>query len=178
MRGTDWTPDGLRSFVDKIAEHHDAGRLPFALHLPGGNEEQLIDIFSNINEGDYVLSTHRNMYHALLHGLPPEEVEEKILNGRSMFMFDRERNFYVSAIIGGPVAIAVGIAWALKRKGSDQRVWCFLGDGTEDTGHFAEAVRYVNGFDLPCTFIIEDDCMAVEAPKERRWGTNEDLEWL
>ena len=38
-----------------------------------------------------------------------------------MFMFDRERNFYVSAIIGGPVAIAVGIAWALKRKGSDQR---------------------------------------------------------
>ena len=46
MRGTDWTPDGLRSFVDKIAEHHDAGRLPFALHLPGGNEEQLIDIFS------------------------------------------------------------------------------------------------------------------------------------
>ena len=177
MRGTDWTPDGLRSFVDKIADHHDAGRLPFALHLPGGNEEQLIDIFSNINEGDYVLSTHRNMYHALLHGLPPEEVENKILNGRSMFMFDRERNFYVSAIIGGPVAIAVGIAWALKRKGSDQRVWCFLGDGTEDTGHFAEAVRYVDGFDLPCTFVIEDDSMAVEAPKERRWGTNKDLDW-
>ena len=45
MRGTDWTPEGLRSFVDKIAEHHDAGRLPFALHLAGGNEEQLIDIF-------------------------------------------------------------------------------------------------------------------------------------
>lgn len=177
MRGTDWTPEGLCSFVDKIAEHHDAGRLPFALHLPGGNEEQLIDIFSNINEGDYVLSTHRNMYHALLHGLPPEEVEDKILNGRSMFMFDRERNFYVSAIIGGPVAIAVGIAWALKRKGSEQKVWCFLGDGTEDTGHFAEAVRYVDGFDLPCTFVIEDDCMAVEAPKERRWGTNKDLDW-
>jgi hypothetical protein len=30
MRGTDWTPESLRSFVDKIAEHHDAGRLPFA----------------------------------------------------------------------------------------------------------------------------------------------------
>ena len=177
MRGTDWTPDALRSFVDKMADHHDAGRLPFALHLPGGNEQQLIDIFSNINEGDYVLSTHRNWYHALLHGLPPEEVEEKILNAHSMFMFDRKRNFYVSAIIGGPVAIAVGIAWALKRKGSNQKVWCFLGDGTEDTGHFAEAVRYVDGFDLPCTFVIEDDGMAVEAPKERRWGTNKDIDW-
>ena len=176
-RGTDWKPEELISFVDKIADHHDAGRLPFALHLAGGNEKQLIEIFSEIDEGDYVLSTHRNMYHALLHGLPPEEVEKKILSGRSMFMFDRERNFYVSAIIGGPVAIAVGIALAIKRKGLDKKVWCFLGDGTEDTGHFAEAARYVDGFDLPCTFVIEDDGMAVEAPKSHRWGTDKNLEW-
>tara|TARA_X000000950_G_C13825430_1_gene623835 strand:+ start:64 stop:1272 length:1209 start_codon:yes stop_codon:yes gene_type:complete len=177
MRGSDWNPDDLRAFVDKIANHHDAGRLPFALHLPGGNEEQLIKIFSKIKENDYVLSTHRNMYHALLHGLPPEEIENKILNGRSMFIFDRKRNFYVSAIIGGPVAIAVGIAWALKRKGSKQKVWCFLGDGTEDSGHFSEAVRYVEGFDLPCNFVIEDDGMAVEAPKKLRWGNDNNIEW-
>ena len=80
MRGSDWNPDDLRAFVDKIANHHDAGRLPFALHLPGGNEEQLIKIFSKIKENDYVLSTHRNMYHALLHGLPPEEIENKIIS--------------------------------------------------------------------------------------------------
>ena len=177
MRGTEWTPEALKQFVEKMAEHHDAGRLPFAVHLPGGNEQELIDIFANINEGDYVLSTHRNWYHALLHGLPPDEVEEKILNARSMFMFDRERNFYVSAIIGGTPAIAAGIALALKRKGSSQRVWCFIGDGIEDTGHFAEAVRYVDGFDLPCTFVIEDDNMAVEASKESRWGTDKDLDW-
>lgn len=177
MRGSEWTPETLCSFVDSIAELHDAGHLPFALHLPGGNEQHLIDIFSNINEKDYVLSTHRNMYHALLHGLPPDEIKKKVLNARSMFMFDRKRNFYVSAIIGGPVGIAVGIAWALKRKGSNQRVWCFLGDGTEDSGHFAEAVRYVDGFDLPCTFVIEDDGMAVEASKELRWGTSTNLQW-
>ena len=109
MRGTEWSPDGLRAFVDKMAKYHDAGKLPFALHLPGGNEEQLIDIFSNINEEDYVFSTHRNWYHALLHGLEPEYVEETILDGRSMFMFHRLKNFYTSAIIGGPVAIAVGV---------------------------------------------------------------------
>jgi deoxyxylulose-5-phosphate synthase len=160
-----------------MAEHHDAGHLPFPVHLPGGNEEQLIELFSNINERDYVLSTHRNWYHALLHGLPPKEIEEKILTARSMFMFDRKRNFFVSAIIGGTVAIAVGIAWALKRKRSVQRVWCFLGDGTEDSGHFAEAVRYVDGFNLPCTFVIEDDGMAVEASKEVRWGTSKDIDW-
>lgn len=172
-----WTKEELIEFVNKMADHHDSGRLPFALHLPGGNEEQLIEIFQDIKEGDYVLSTHRNWYHALLHGLPPEEVEQKILDARSMFMFDRERNFYVSAIIGGTPAIAVGIAWALKRKGSDQRVWCFIGDGIEDTGHFAEAVRYVNSFNLPCTFVIEDDGMAVDASKVQRWNTDKTLDW-
>jgi hypothetical protein len=172
-----WTADQLKGFVQKIADHHDAGRLPFAIHLPGGNEEQLIAIFSQIKPGDYVFSTHRNWYHALLHGLPENEVEEKILAGRSMFMFDRARNFFVSAIIGGTPAIAAGVALGLKLKGSTARVWCFVGDGIEDTGHFAEAVRYVDGFNLPCSFVIEDDNMAVEAPKEIRWGKREDLIW-
>jgi hypothetical protein len=177
MRGSDWTPQLLENFVDQIAGLHDEGQLPFALHLPGGNEQQLIDIFKDIDQNDYVISTHRNCYHALLHGLPAEEVKSKIGSARSMFMFDRKRNFFVSAIIGGTPGIAAGIAWALKRKGSSQRVWCFVGDGIEDTGHFSEAVRYVDSFDLPCTFVIEDDGMAVEASKSVRWGTDRSPTW-
>jgi len=177
MERNKWTSKNLIDFTNKIAHYHDEGKLPFALHLPGGNEEILIDIFKGIRSSDYVLSTHRNAYHALLHGLPEEEVEEKILSARSMFMFDNKRNFFVSAIIGGTPAIAVGIALALKRMGSKQKVWCFIGDGVEDTGHFAEAVRYVDGFDLPCKFIIEDDGMAVEVSKKDRWGSNKDINW-
>ena len=171
------TKQDLISFVDDIAELHDQGLLPFAIHLPGGNEDELLSIFEDINDGDYVLSTHRNWYHALLHGIPAEEVKAKILSGRSMFMFNREKNFYVSAIIGGTPAIAAGIAKALKQKGSDKKVWCFVGDGIEDTGHFAEAVRYVDGHNLPCKFVIEDDGMAVEAPTKIRWGTDKKLSW-
>lgn len=177
MRADEWSSSGLIDFVDKVAELHDGGYLPFAIHLPGGNEEQLIELFKEVKESDYVLSTHRNWYHALLHGVPEDALLERIKTARSMFVFDRQRNFLVSAIIGGTPAIAVGIGVALKRKGSSQRVWCFVGDGIEDTGHFAEAVRYVDGFDLPVTFVIEDDGMAVEASKESRWGTGKDLVW-
>lgn len=151
----------LINFENRIIDHYKDFKLPFLFHLSGGNEDQLIEIFKEIKEGDYVLSGHRNHYHALLHGLPPEEVEEKILGGRSMFIFDRKRNFFTSAIIGGTPAIATGIALALKRKGSTQKVWCFVGDGTEDSGHLFEAARYVSGFDLPCTFIVEDNDRSV-----------------
>ena len=167
-----WTPEELISFEDRIGELYLDNKLPFLFHLSGGNETQLIDIFENIKEGDYVISNHRSHYHALLHGIPPETVEDRILNGRSMFIYDRERNFFCSAIIGGTPAIAAGIAWALKRKGSSQRVWCFIGDGTEDSGHTYEAVRYVDGFDLPCTFVIENNNRSVESTNDESLSKN------
>jgi pyruvate dehydrogenase E1 component alpha subunit len=172
-----WTEEELIAFEDRIGELYFDNKLPFLFHLSGGNEKQLIDIFKDIKEGDYVISNHRSHYHALLHGIPPEVVEDRILNGRSMFIYDRERNFFCSAIIGGTPAIAAGIAWALKKKGSDKKVWCFIGDGTEDSGHTYEAIRYVDGFDLPCKFVIENNNRSVESTNEERWGKTAEYEW-
>ena len=172
-----WTKEELIAFEDKIGDLYLDNKLPFLFHLSGGNEDQLISIFEEIEEGDYVISNHRSHYHALLHGIPPEVVEDRILNGRSMFIYDRSRNFFCSAIIGGTPAIAAGIAWALKKKGSKQKVWCFVGDGTEDNGHLFEAVRYVEGWDLPCTFIIENNNRSVEATNSDRWGKSADYKW-
>jgi len=172
-----WTKEELIAFEDYIGDLYLDNKLPFLFHLSGGNEDQLIEIFENINGGDYVISNHRNHYHALLHGVPPEDVENRILDGRSMFIYDRQRNFFLSAIIGGTPAIAAGIAWALKRKGSDQKVWCFVGDGTEDNGHLAEAIRYVDGWDLPCTFVIESNDRSCEASNADRWGKTAHPEW-
>jgi len=176
MRKT-WTKEELIAFEDRIGDLYLDNKLPFLFHLSGGNEDQLIEIFKDIKEGDYVISNHRSHYHALLHGIPPKVVEQRILDGRSMFIYDRERNFFCSAIIGGTPAIAAGIAWALKRKGSDKKVWCFIGDGTEDSGHTYEAVRYVDGFDLPCTFIVENNNRSVESTNEERWGKTADYQW-
>lgn len=173
----EWTKEELIAFEDHIGDLYLDNKLPFLFHISGGNEDELIEIFKDIKEGDYVISNHRNHYHALLHGVPPEVVEDRILNGRSMFIYDKERNFFVSAIIGGTPAIAAGIAWALKNKGSDKKVWCFIGDGTEDNGHLFEAVRYVDGWDLPCTFVIESNDRSCEASNADRWGTKGHIKW-
>tara|TARA_R110001592_G_scaffold305906_1_gene578719 strand:+ start:1637 stop:2833 length:1197 start_codon:yes stop_codon:yes gene_type:complete len=165
------TEQDLINFEDSIVDLYFQNKLPFLFHLSGGNEKELVEIFKDIKPGDYVLSNHRNHYHAILHGIPQDTVRDRILNGRSMFIFDRERNFFTSAIIGGLPAIAAGIAWALKRKKSKQRVWCFLGDGNEDSGHLHEAARYVDGWDLPCNFVVEDNRRSVDTPTIDRWGS-------
>lgn len=160
----------LIAFEKRIVDLFEDAHIPHPIHLSGGNERQLLAIFKEIRPGDYVFSTHRNHYHYLLAGGPPERLEQLILNGNSMHVFDRERNFLTTAIVAGGPAIAAGVACGLKRQGSSARVWCFIGDGAEDEGHFYEAVRYVDGHDLACTFIIEDNDRSVETPKSERHG--------
>lgn len=160
----------LIGFEKSIAERFDNGEIPYLTHFSGGNEDQLIEIFRNIQSGDYIFSTHRSHYHYLLAGGSFQHLEALILSGRSMFVFDRKLNFFSSSIVCATPSIATGVAWALKQKGSKQKVWCFVGDGAEDEGHLCEAARYVDGFELPCTFIVEDNDRSVSASKEDRWG--------
>lgn len=171
------TKQELIEFEKRIARRYDDGDFPYLVHLCGGNEDRLIEIFEDAKPGDWFFSTHRSHYHYLLAGGSPERLEYLIEDGRSMFVFDSKLNFYTSSIVCAVPSIAAGVAWALKRSGSENRVWCFVGDGAEDEGHFCEAVRYVDGWDLPCTFIIEDNDRSVSASKAVRWGTDRVPSW-
>ena len=170
------TKKELIEFENKIAKKWNNAEILHYIHFSGGNEEQLIEIFKEIKPEDYVFSTHRSHYHYLLKGGSPEILEKKILNGESMHVHDKEKNFLASSIVAGTPAIATGIAWALKQKKSKNHVWCFVGDGAEDEGHFYEAVRYVDGWDLPCTFVIEDNNRSVETPRNERYGISK-MDW-
>lgn len=164
------TKEQLISFEKRILYLFEEGYLPYLIYFNEGNELQLIKIFENINEGDYILSTHRCHYHYLLAGGNEDDLTQKILDGDSMHVFDKQLNFLSSSILAGTAPIAAGIALSLKMEKSDKKVWCFIGDGAEDEGHFYEAVRYVDGWDLPCTFIIEDNNRSVTTTKKQRRG--------
>ena len=91
-----------------------------------------------------------------------------------MHIFSSSLNFISSGIVGGTCAISVGLALGIKhkwknRKGESPHVWAFVGDGAEDTGNFAEAVRFGVARQLPLTFVIEDNDLAVESTKRDRW---------
>jgi TPP-dependent pyruvate/acetoin dehydrogenase alpha subunit len=164
------TAADLIAFENRIRAHWEAGDLPCLLHLCGGNEKQLVRMFSAMRPDDWVFSTHRNHYHALLKGIPPDQLEAAILSGHSMFTFSREHNFYSSAILAGACCIAAGVAYDIKARGGTECVYCFLGDGAEEQGHFYEAALFVEANDLPCIFIIEDNNRQVDTDKFTRRG--------
>jgi pyruvate dehydrogenase E1 component alpha subunit len=158
----------LIDFERVVYDLFEDGDLPFLVHLCGGNEDILIDIFKNISQEDWVFSTHRTHYHYLLKGASKEDLIDKIKNGDSMFVFNSKLKFFSSSILAGCAGIATGAAMAIKLKKQNSKVWCFIGDGAEDEGHFYEAVRFCDSNDLPITFIVEDNDRSVDTNKAQR----------
>lgn len=165
-----WDKAGLVQFERKMADHWEAGKVRGPIHLSGGNEEELIEIFKYIKKSDWVFSTWRSHYHALLKGVPSEWLEEEILAGRSITIVNQEERFYSSAIVGSIIPIATGVAIANKREGKNDKVWCFIGDMAFETGGFYEMHKYAQRYDLPIRFVVEDNGVSTNTPTEETWN--------
>jgi pyruvate dehydrogenase E1 component alpha subunit len=165
-----WDKAGLIQFERKMADHWEAGKVRGPIHLSGGNEDELIEIFKYIKKTDWVFSTWRSHYHALLKGVPSEWLEQEILDGRSITIVSKEDRFYSSAIVGAIIPIATGVAMANKRDGKDDKVWCFIGDMAFETGGFYEMHKYAQRYDLPIRFIVEDNGVSTNTPTEETWN--------
>lgn len=170
MAITAHTRESLIAFESRVKDSWEAGNLPCLLHLCGGEEDILLRIFAEVKEGDWIFASHRAHYIALLAGMTEQDVWNGIHRGDSMFLYSRERNLYVSAILAGCCPIAVGVAAAVKAEGGNQHVYCFLGDGGEEEGAFYESVLYAEGHKLPVTFIILDNNRQVDTDTMTRRG--------
>ena len=159
----------LIDFELDIKKIYEAGKIKAPIHLSGNNEDLLIKIFKRIKKNDWVFSTWRNHYHALLKGIPSEWLKKEIIAGRSMGINNIKYKFYSSAIVAGTIPIALGVAKALKLKKKNQKVWVFIGDMTFETGIFHECYKYAKNHKLPLRFVVEDNNLSTNTPTNKVW---------
>ena len=166
------TKTELVEFETRIANLFNAGKIRFPIHLSSNNQEKLIEIFKLIDINDWIFSSWRSHYHCLLKGVPELEVENAILEGRSISLNFPSHRIFSSAIVGGQISQAIGVALAIKMKESNEKVWCFIGDMTSETGVAQTAMTYALNFDLPIFFVIEDNEKSVLTDTRKVWGTD------
>jgi len=159
----------LINFEDDIKKVYDSGKIKAPIHLSGNNEDQLIKIFKKVKKNDWVFSTWRNHYHALLKGIPKEWLKKEIIEGRSMGINNIKYKFYSSAIVGGILPIALGVGKSIQLKKKKNKVWVFIGDMTFETGIFHECYKYSKNFKLPIKFVVEDNNMSTNSPTDKVW---------
>lgn len=165
----------LIAFEREMADRFNEGIIKAPVHLSGGNEQYLIDYFRrryDAQRGDWVCTAWRSHYHALLAGVPPTRLRDDILAGKSITLTYPEHRFISSAIVGGILPIALGLAMATRQSGSSHRVHVFVGDMTARTGTYHEVLSYAAGHNLPLNVVVETNGKSVGTPTPDVWKTN------
>ena len=167
-----YTAEDLIEFENEMAAEFNAAKIKAPVHLYHGNEKEMIDVFKkhNIGHDDWVLGSWRSHYQCLLKGVPKEDLKEAILNGRSISLCFSDHRVFCSGIVTGAIPIAVGVALNIKRAGKTNRVYCFMGDMTSETGVAHECIKYSRNHKLPIHFIVEDNEKSVCTDTRATWG--------
>jgi TPP-dependent pyruvate/acetoin dehydrogenase alpha subunit len=170
-----YTKEELIKFEDDICEIFNQGKIRAPVHLHNGNEEQIIKVFESVNPQDWVFSTWRSHYHCLLKGVPQETLKKEIFDGKSITLCFPEYKIFSSAIVTGVIPIALGAAMNAYRMKSNEHVWCFVGDMTSETGAFFEAAKYAVAWNLPISFVVEDNGKSVCTQTNEVWNSQENF---
>jgi TPP-dependent pyruvate/acetoin dehydrogenase alpha subunit len=167
---TGLTAADLIAFEEDIAAEFNAARIRAPVHLYSGNEEQMLRIFRDVARDDWVLCSWRSHYQCLLKGVPPAELKAEIMAGRSISLCFPKHRILSSAIVTGVLPIAVGIAMAIQREGGSNRVHCFMGEMTAETGCAHECMKYARQWRLPVRWIVEDNGKSVCTDTRQAWN--------
>jgi pyruvate dehydrogenase E1 component alpha subunit len=164
----------IRRFEERCNYLYMQGRIPSTLHLYIGQEAVAVGVCANLNDTDYVASTHRPHGHAIAKGVSLRSIMAELFaretgcckgKGGSMHVGDmRVGMFPAIAIVGGGIPVATGAALACKRLGNGGVAVSFFGEGATNEGAFHEAVNMAALWNLPALFVCENNLYAASTP--------------
>ena len=160
----------LITFENKIADLFNKAKIKAPIHLYSNNEEQMIKIFKKIKKNDWVFCSWRSHYQCLLKGVSEETLTKEIVAGKSISLCFPEHKIYSSAIVGGVIPIATGVAFSNKIQKIKSKVFCFVGEMTAETGIMHECLKFSKNKNLPIHFIIEDNSKSVCTDTRKTWS--------
>jgi len=164
----------IRQFEQTAYLRFLQGEVPGTLHQSQGQEAVAVGVCSLLSHSDWITSTHRPHGHALAKGMDPKVAMAEVygkatgcLGGRggSMHLGDPAIGMLTStAIVGGGLTLAPGLALAKKHLGHNDVVVCFFGDGASNEGAFHEGINFAAYLDLPVIFVCENNLYGASTP--------------
>ena len=170
----------IRLFEEKLNSLFLQGQIPGTLHLYNGQEACAVGVCENLNDKDWILSTHRPHGHAIAKGVSLKSMMAELFAketgccggfGGSMHVGDINKGSVPAiAIVGGNIPIATGVALSFKMQKRKNVVCCFLGDGAINEGAFHEGVNMASIWGLPLIFVCENNLYGASTRIENMIG--------
>lgn len=157
----------IREFEGQINGLFASGSIRGTTHLCLGQEALAVGLASVLRTTDIVSATYRGHGIALALGLSPESVLGEIMGktigccggvGGSMHLSNMDLGLLpTSAIIGGGIPIAAGVALSFQVRKTDDVAVAVFGDGATNIGAFHETLNLAAIWNLPVIFICDNN---------------------
>jgi len=164
----------LRNFELAAQIACKAGETPGFLHLYVGQEATAVGVCENLEQKDWVTSTHRGHGHALAKGSDPKAVMAELFGkstgicggrGGTMHLYDKSTGLFgTNGIVGAGIGHAAGIGIGSRLMGDTAIGVSFFGDGAINHGAFHEAINFAAIQKAPAIFICENNLYATATP--------------
>src|ERR1700723_1348149 len=161
----------IRRFEEKAGQLYGMGLIGGFCHLYIGQEAVVVGMKMAKRDSDQMITGYRDHGHMLACGMDPKGVMAELTGrrdgyskgkGGSMHMFSREKNFYGGhGIVGAPVPIGTGLAFANKYRDNDSVCLTYFGDGAANQGQVYESFNMAELWKLPVVYIIENNRYAM-----------------
>ena len=173
----------IRKVELKIESLYLEDNMKTPIHLYIGQEAISAGICANLTNDDPIFTTYRSHGQYLSKGgdlkrmiaeLHCKETGCSGGRGGSMHLIDLSVGHYGStAIVGGGLSVATGMAFAKKMKNLPHVTVTFFGDGASEEGVFWESLQYAMLQKLPVVFVLENNGWAVCSRNDvRKVGNN------
>jgi TPP-dependent pyruvate/acetoin dehydrogenase alpha subunit len=171
----------IRAIEDEVIESFAAGLIPGSTHPCIGQEAIPTGIIGELRPDDQVFATYRGHGEAIAKGVDPTAMMAELMTretgvckgkGGSMHLSEPSVGLIsTNAIVAGHIPMAGGAALAIQRRGGEQVVVCFFGDGASCEGEFFETLNMAQLWKLPLIFVCSNNGMAISVPSELSQST-------
>ena len=164
----------IRLLDERLMTMQRQGRVGFYAEARG-QEATVIGPVAALEQGDWVVPSHREGGAALFRGLPLQSYIAQVFGnvkdigkGRQMPVHPAApralRFLPISSCVATQLPQATGIAWAAKIKGDKTVVLAYLGEGATSAEDFHTGVNFAAVFKVPVVFICVNNGWAVSTP--------------
>ncbi len=167
----------VRRFEEKSDEMYKMARIGGYCHLNLGEEATVVGFCAGLGPKDYLYTNYREHGYALCRGISSNAVMAELFGkatgishgrGGSMHLFSLEHRLMGGyGIVGGQIPLAVGAAFAVTYRGSDEVVAVQMGDGTTNGGPFFESLNLAKIYKLPVVFFVVNNGFGMGMPADK-----------
>lgn len=157
----------IRRFEETVGDLMAANQVPGFVHLSIGQEAVSVGVCAQLNDEDYITSTHRGHGHCIAKGGHLWRMMAELFGKPAGYCRGRSGSMHIAdptigilganAIVGGGFAIAVGAALSAQMRHSASVAVAFFGEGAAGEGVFHECLNLAALWKLPVVFVCENN---------------------